>query len=230
VYGRVLIFSLTSTSSESDLEAAVSAVYGTNSGSASTAQRAIVQNSQLHVFAFGGPAEPVEATIKSGNWQSYFTLSNVPRSTLLPIGYEARRFDDQIAAMSRTTSYARRTCNGPRNIQVQLSDTYKVGTIYVKAAGGSERVLGRTNNGFVSADATPYLAGGNDKIKINVQVGSTDIFNPSHGHTKIDFFADGEHVMDSARWSCNRCSSQDVRAFTVDKFSGLVTEIPLNQY
>ncbi|HSR95882.1 MAG TPA: thiol-activated cytolysin family protein [Kofleriaceae bacterium] len=230
VYGRVLIFSLTSTTSESELDAAVHAVYGTSSGSATTAQRAIVQNSEIHMFAFGGPSAPVQAVIKSGNPMSYFSLENVPRSTLLPIGYEVRRFDDLVAAMSRTTSYTRRICNGPKEIDVELSDTYKNGTIYVKAAGGQERILGRTSNGFVNVNATPYLAGGNDKIKINVQVGSTDVFNPSHGHTKIDFFYDGAHVMDSPRWSCNRCNSQDVRAFLVDKFSGQVTEIPLNQY
>jgi hypothetical protein len=230
VYGRVLIFSLTSTSSESDLQAAVDAVYGTASASATTEQRAIVQNSQLHMFAFGGPAAPVEATIKSGNPMSYFTLSNVPRSTLLPIGYEVRRFDDLVAAMSRTTSYTRRICNGPKRIEVQLSDTYKAGTIYVKAGGGLERILGRTNNGFVNVNATPFLSGGNDKIKINVQVGRTDAFNAYHGHTKIDFFADGAPTLDSPRWSCNHCGSQDVRAFLVDKFSGDVIEISLDTY
>lgn len=227
-YGRMLLFSLSSIASQSDLEAAANAVYGPNSFSASATQRLIVQNSTMRIFAYGGPFEPAEATIKSGNWQSYFTMTNIPLATLKPLGYEVRRFDDAPAAMSRTTQFTRRICDGAKTIRVQLSDTYNVGTIFVKPAGStSYQSVAQTANGFVNVDITPFLAGTSDKIKVQVQVGSTDIFNPSHGHTKIDVFANDVNVKDSPRWSCNRCNSQDVRAFTVNSVTGQVEDSSL---
>jgi hypothetical protein len=224
-YGRMLIFSLTSTASRTDLEAAVNAVYGSATASASTSQRTIIQNSTLRVFSYGGATAATDAVIRSGNWQSYFTMMDVPLATLRPLGYEVRRLDDVLAAMSRTTSYTQRTCNGPKRIHVVLSNTYKNAFIDVKASGAvSYQRVGQTVNGFTDVDITDYLAGSNDKVKISVQVGSTDIFNPSHAHVQVEVYADGTLMRSFPYWECNRCNSQDVRAFLVNQFTGQVTD------
>jgi len=223
-YGRMLLFSLTSTVSKTDLEAAANAVFGKNSVSASTTQKATIQNSDVRVFGYGGPGDPQLAAIKAGNWQDYFTLTNVPLSSLKPIGYEVRKFDDQLAAMSRTTSYDERICPSTiHHITAVLSDTYKTGTLSVQTGGGAWQPVMQTSNGFAQMDITPYLDGSDDQLKISAEVGSTGIFDSSHAHLTLTIYVDGVQ-RSQVSWSCSHCHSRDpVWVYRVNDYTGEVT-------
>jgi hypothetical protein len=223
-YGRMLLFSLTSTVSKTDLEAAANAVFGKNSVSASTSQKSTIQNSEIRVFGYGGPSDPQLAAIKSGNWQDYFTMSSIPLSSLKPLGYEVRRFDDQLAAMSRTTSYVERTCpSSMHRITAMLSDTYNTGTVSVQTGGGAWQTVMQTSNGFAEMDINQYLDGNDDQMKVSVDVGSTGIFDPSHAHLTLTIYVDGVQRT-QVSWSCSHCHSKDpVWVYRVNEYTGDVT-------
>lgn len=223
-YGRMLLFSLTSNESTQDLLASANAVFGKNSVDASQSQKATIKNSEIRVFGYGGPGEPQLAAIKSGSWQDYFSLTNVPLNSLKPLGYEVRRFDDQVAAMSRTTSYDERTCPSTMHqISAMLSDTYKTATVSVQTGGGAWQPVMQTSNGFAEQDISPYLDGSDDQLKISVEAGSTGIFDASHAHLTLTIYVDGVERT-QVSWSCNHCHSRDpVWVYRVNKYTGEVT-------
>lgn len=223
-YGRMLMFTLNSTVSKTDLEAAANAVFGKNNTMVSTSQKATIQNSQIRVFGFGGPHQPQEDAIKTGAWQDYFSMTSIPLDSLKPIGYEVRRFDDQLAAMSRTTSYDERICPSTmHHVTAVLSDTYKTGNLWVQKGGGAYQLVAQTSNGFVQQDLTPNLDGNDDLLKVSVDVGSTDIFNPSHAHLTLTIYVDGVQRT-QVQWSCSSCHSRDpVWVYRVNEYTGEVT-------
>ncbi|MEO8702751.1 MAG: thiol-activated cytolysin family protein [Kofleriaceae bacterium] len=227
-YGRMLIFSVTSNTSKSELEEAVNAVYGKTSVSASASQKQVVQDSQLRVFSYGGPSEPAIATIKSGNWQDYFTLVNVPLATLKPLGYEVRRLDDQLATMSRTTSYTERTCPGVHKISVRMSDVYKKATLSVQTTGSTQYDTITETESFKEVQINSFLVGGDDQIRIAIQVGQPGFLRSYQSHMRLEIFVDGVKVSDpGAEWyECTYCHSKDpVWVYRVNQFTGEVTRL-----
>jgi hypothetical protein len=219
-YGRMLIFSVTSTSSKEDLQAAVNAVYGSTSASASADQKKVINESTLRVFGYGGPAEPQVATIKSGNWQDYFTLVNVPLVTLKPVGYEVRRWDDQFATMSRTTSYTERTCPGVKKIRVELSDSYKETRAYVRKTGSTtfDEVLYST--GYASGEINQHLLGSDDELKVTMTVGKPGFFSSYQGRVRLKVFVDNVLKFEDY-YSCTTCHSKDpVWVLNVNQYTG----------
>ena len=88
VYGRMMMFTLTSTESESDIRATLQAAYdgigGSVQGSLSARQQSLLQNSKVAITSYGGEAEATLAMIKSGNWADYFT-ANAPLSSASPV-------------------------------------------------------------------------------------------------------------------------------------------------
>jgi hypothetical protein len=216
----MLIFSVTSTSSKEDLQAAVNAVYGSTSASASADQKKVINESTLRVFGYGGPAEPQVATIKSGNWQDYFTLVNVPLVTLKPVGYEVRRWDDQFATMSRTTSYTERTCPGVKKIRVELSDSYKETRAYVRKTGSTtfDEVLYST--GYASGEINQHLIGSDDELKVTMTVGKPGFFSSYQGRVRLKVFVDNVLKFEDY-YSCTTCHSKDpVWVLNVNQYTG----------
>jgi hypothetical protein len=222
-YGRVMLFSISSTSSKQELEAAVNAVFNkNNSVSASAEQKKLIQDSQVRVFGYGGPAEPQIATIKSGNWQDYFTMMNVPLGTLKPVGYEVRRWDNQFAHMARTTSYTERTCPGAKKIRVELSDVYKEAKVWVRKTGSSvfEHVF--TTNGYGASEINSFLVGSDDEVKVSVTVGQPRLFASYQSRVRLKIFVDGVERVNEY-YSCTYCHSRDpVWVYNVDQYSGNV--------
>jgi len=223
-YGRILIFSVTSTSSKQELQAAVNAVYGKTSVAASADQKKLISDSTLRVFAYGGPAEPQVATIKSGNWQDYFTLVNVPLITLKPISYEVRRWDDQLATMSRTTSYTERTCPGVKKIRVELSDSYKQSHAYVRKTGSTvyNEVM-YSDGGYASGQINEHLIGSDDELKVSITVGKPGWFSSYQGKVRLKIFVDEVEVVNEF-YSCTHCHSKDVWVYNVNQYTGAVTQ------
>lgn len=114
VYGRMMMFSMTSTASESDIRATMSAAYegigGGVSANLSVRQQAILQESEIRVTSLGGDAEATLGIIRSGDWSAYFTDS-APLTSAAPLSYTFRNLSDgSIASVSETTEYNITTC------------------------------------------------------------------------------------------------------------------------
>ena len=115
VYGRMMMFSITSTASESDIRATMQAGYNGIGGSVqanlSAKQQSILQESKIKITSIGGDAEATLAMIRSGDWSQYFT-NNAPLSSAAPMSYTFRNLGDgSIASVTETTQYNIRSCD-----------------------------------------------------------------------------------------------------------------------
>ncbi|TVR36323.1 MAG: hypothetical protein EA390_00765 [Balneolaceae bacterium] len=114
VYGRMMMFSLTSTASESDIRATMQAGYNSIGGSVeanlSAKQQAILSESKIKITSIGGDAEATLSMIRSGDWSQYFT-NNAPLTSAAPLSYTFRNLaDGSIASVTETTEYNIRSC------------------------------------------------------------------------------------------------------------------------
>jgi len=114
VYGRMMMFSLTSTASEDEIRATMQAGYNSIGGDVQAGlnaqQKSILQNSKIKVTSIGGDAKATLAIIESGDWAQYFT-ENAPLSSAAPLSYTFRNLGDgSIASVSETTEYNIRAC------------------------------------------------------------------------------------------------------------------------
>ena len=115
VYGRMMMFSITSTASESDIRATMQAGYSGIGGSVganlSAQQESILQESKIKITSIGGDAEATLAMIRSGDWSQYFT-NTAPLSSAAPMSYTFRNLGDgSIASVTETTEFNIRSCN-----------------------------------------------------------------------------------------------------------------------
>ena len=115
VYGRMMMFSLTSTASESDIRATMQAGYNSIGGSVeanmSLKQKSILAESKIKITSIGGDAEATLAMIRSGDWSQYFT-NTAPLSSAAPMSYTFRNLGDgSIASVTETTEYNIRSCS-----------------------------------------------------------------------------------------------------------------------
>lgn len=133
VYGRMMMFSVTSTASESDIRAAMQASYnsftGSVSGGVSSRNQDILSESEITITAVGGSGEAAAAMIVSGDWSAYFQES-AELDTAVPLSYTFSNVGDgSIAAVTESTDYTISECTpkplipGPFdfNARVQLT-------------------------------------------------------------------------------------------------------------
>lgn len=114
VYGRMMMFSVTSTASESDIRTAMQASYNSFTGSAtggvSSRNQAILQQSEITITAVGGSGDAAAAMIESGDWSAYFTES-ADLDTAVPLSYTFSNVGDgSIAAVTEATDYTVSEC------------------------------------------------------------------------------------------------------------------------
>lgn len=118
VYGRMMAFTFTSTASETDIKAALSAAYkgwgASVSGNAETAYKKILSEGRISITSIGGASAATVAMIASGNWKDYFGTSTAvvsPLTSAYPIAYTFRNLGDgSIAKVSEPTSYEIKEC------------------------------------------------------------------------------------------------------------------------
>lgn len=115
VYGRMMMFSFTSTASESDIRAMMNAAYsniGTNvKASMSAKQKTILETAKIAITSLGGDADATISMIRSGNWKDYFT-STAPLSSAAPLSYTFRNLGDgSIAAIHETDEFTISECS-----------------------------------------------------------------------------------------------------------------------
>lgn len=114
VYGRMLMFSMTSTASEQEIRSTISATFEAIAGGVSATLKAnhreILSRSRISVTSFGGPAEATLALIRSGDLGQYFT-SNAPLSTAAPLSYTFKNLSDgSTASVTEPTQYTLKQC------------------------------------------------------------------------------------------------------------------------
>lgn len=115
VYGRMMMFSITSTASESDIRATMQAGYNGIGGSVEAnldvKQKAILRESKIKITSIGGDAEATLAMIRSGDWSQYFT-NTAPLSSAAPMSYTFRNLGDgSIASVTESTEFNIRSCD-----------------------------------------------------------------------------------------------------------------------
>lgn len=106
-YGRVLIFTFTSSALESEIKATLNAVYngGQFGGELSAEQQSILENAQISVVAVGGDAEYALGLIRTNDLSEYFR-SDTALTSARAISYTVRNLaDNTIARVSETTQY-----------------------------------------------------------------------------------------------------------------------------
>ncbi len=146
-YGRILMYSLTSTEIENfeRLSAAVSASYGAFSGGAdyTDEDKSILNNSQETLISFGGSQEASKAAILDLN--KFFVP--IEATQAVPISYEIRDLKGNVASVGDITEYKVQKCN-PRaatpigeRIQVTLKEFKINGT----CGDGQVEVYGNFN-------------------------------------------------------------------------------------
>ncbi|MFE3883009.1 thiol-activated cytolysin family protein [Streptomyces lydicus] len=114
VFGRILVFSLTSTAAETDINAAVSASYdGFAHVSADVKARyqSIISNSEISILAVGGDPSVIQSMLKTGTIGEYFADKHT-LDQYSPIGFVLKTLDGYPAKMSETSDYDKVTWGG----------------------------------------------------------------------------------------------------------------------
>ena len=112
VYGRIMMFSFTSTASEADIQATLNAMYngGEFGGELSTDLQQILSEAEISVVTVGGDADHALSLIKDNNLAAFFT-TDAPLTSAKPISYTIRNLkDNSVARVSETTDYNIREC------------------------------------------------------------------------------------------------------------------------
>jgi hypothetical protein len=123
-YGRILIFSITSSASIADLTAAVEGVYNGGTFKASAEARAVWrqvrQSSRTRLITVGGSSAAAAAAIRSGDFTRYFTVDPA-LSEFVPISYVLRDLGGAQAYLGETTEYAVRECRPVQQYDVRIT-------------------------------------------------------------------------------------------------------------
>ncbi len=115
VYGRIMIMTMTSTYSSSEMHAALEASYnqGLGGGTIDGGYQAILQseNTSFNIVAVGGEAQHAMDAITTGNLHDYFD-SDAALTTAVPLSYTLRNLgDNSIAMVSNTSTYNITECS-----------------------------------------------------------------------------------------------------------------------
>jgi len=111
VYGRILMFSFTSTSSITDIRAALAASFSSIAGAEIAARYLdILNNAKISVVTIGGEGKNATALIQSGQLRDYFN-ADAALTSARPISYTIRNVgDNSIAKVTETTQYDLKEC------------------------------------------------------------------------------------------------------------------------
>ena len=112
VYGRIMMFSFTSTSTEAKIRSTLNAMYngGEFGGELDTELQAVLDSAEISVVTVGGDADHALNLIRENNLAAFFT-SDAPLTSARPISYTVRNLKDNvIARVSETTDYNLKEC------------------------------------------------------------------------------------------------------------------------
>jgi len=156
-WGRMLMLTMTSESSASEMKAAleVSSAFVDLDVQGEHAQ--ILQNSEIKVVTIGGHAQAAIDLIRTGRLGEFFK-SDAPLTTARPISYTLRNLgDNSIAKVSETTEYAIRECQANALLRFDnLSEWERA----VSDLGLTPILFETSTVNLALADEVPSLTGG----------------------------------------------------------------------
>jgi len=138
VYGRILIFSLTSMESELKIRAALNASFASTVKTDISAEYLkLLEESAINVVAVGGDGQNALQLIQSGELRKYFS-QDAPLTSAKPISYTVRNLgDNSIAKVSETTTYNLTECAAVPNAgAMSINVTPNHASVKVLGAGG----------------------------------------------------------------------------------------------
>jgi hypothetical protein len=127
-YGRMVVYSMTTTEATSDEEykLAVQASYGVWSGSGNidTRQRELVQNSTIEVQVFGGTQgaglDAIKQALRNGDFSAF--LQAAPATTAVPLSYRINDLKNrQAAVIGDATKFTVRQCEPVNDLRFTVS-------------------------------------------------------------------------------------------------------------
>lgn len=129
-FGRILLYSVTSTASSHNLKVALSAAWsgGVASGNVQMTadQKRIIDNAEYKVVALGGKDSQALNLIRTHKLGDYFS-GHSSLATAVPISYQVNNIgDDSAAKFSETTNYNLTECTAVPNHQVVTGATVQV--------------------------------------------------------------------------------------------------------
>jgi hypothetical protein len=141
-YGRLLMFTMTSTASSQAMKATLDAMYkgGTIEveGNLSAEQKRVLANSSIKVVTIGGDKDIARNLIASGRLSEYFSKTNA-LTTYRPLSYEVRNLGDgSIAKLSETTNYNVTQCSALTARKVGERWVNVIDGIYLNNAGDGD--------------------------------------------------------------------------------------------
>lgn len=177
VYGRMMMFSVTSTASEEEIRSAMQASYnsftGSASGGISQKNKAVLENSKIAITAVGGDGDAVAAMIESGDWSQYFR-SSAELSQAVPLSYTFTNLGDgSVAAVTEATDYNINECQ-PKPLIPGTFDFNPRQDVSVPLTPGYETLWGDVNGDGREDMVFSYLSGSTNEIAVAFgEVGGT---------------------------------------------------------
>lgn len=179
-YGRILMFSFTSTESEQDIRAALAFAYdgpaaGVEAG-AETRYRRILQQARIEVLAIGGPNVGVQGLIRNADLASYFE-QEVAINQVEPIAFTLRSLrDNTLATVSEITVYDVETCSKlPRNYTLSLTQIDDQAVVYLNGT----KLAFYTSNKEIHLNGLPEFNHGNRINTLRVELVNSGCFYTS---------------------------------------------------
>jgi len=125
VYGRMMVMTMTSTRSTTDMMAALKASYFAVRAETQLEDNSVFEESEFTVAAVGGEGSSVMAMLSTGDLADYFA-QDASLTTAVPISYTLRNMaDNTVASVSETTTYTERTCSNVEVTYCDLESTWR---------------------------------------------------------------------------------------------------------
>jgi hypothetical protein len=185
VYGRMMMFSVTSTASESEIRTAMQASYNTFTGGANlstdTKSKAILERSKITIAAVGGSGDAVASMIQTGNWSAYFD-STPKLSEAVPLSYTFTNIGDgSIAAVTESTDYNVNECQ-PKPLIPGVFDFNPAQAFSVPLTPGYQTLFGDVNGDDREDMIFSYASGSTNELSVALANGSGGYAAPTARH------------------------------------------------
>ena len=166
-YGRLLMFTVTSTASKEEIQAALNGAYNNGitqvDAKLSASYKKTMSQSTIKLISFGGDENRVVSIIKNGNLNEYFSES-ASLESFTPVSYVLRNLkDNSIAKVSETTKYSTEECTAAPvkswkvkitidKILMHYTGAHSTGEIYGKLFLNDSQIWSRTRSEYESTN------------------------------------------------------------------------------
>ena len=135
----------------------------------------------------------------------------MPLTSLKPMSFILRRWDSQLATMTRTTSYTRRTCSPRHKGEVEVSEPGGDANVSLKTSGALDFDTVRDLSGTSASgrlNVSNLMSGGDDEIKVSASAYDPGFLKRSRWQVRVKVFVDNVERLNEYR-SCTGGHSQN---------------------